>query len=370
MQTPPPIITEMMNAALKAAHMALLRRKEGVMRGRKPDQSWITNGDYQTQQVIEAELHGIAQAHRLEGVRFLMEEQLGGPEPDFAGRGRGYHWVVDPIDGTAGYARMPGEKADPWAISIALEKDGKPVAAVIYEAARQEYGNMPADREAMQPGHPQGTLYWAAAEAPDAHQVTGDFTVSAAPGTDYAQTPVDPGRPDSFRKLRAVPALSVNCRRVRDSIIARDTPIAQNALSRIDSMQYGLPDTGSQTPHHKALCEACGFHAANCAGSSTIVCAALGVAKGSVSACLSSNGGYPWDHSAIRLILEKSGVPVTEYRTGDESTGRRTLIASRDEELFAAMSRTVACLRNARRQPVVTVIDPQEPHRSPPGPGR
>src|SRR5687768_10187860 len=102
---PPAIVKRMIDAALKGAHIALLRRKQGLNVKEKPDGSKVTAGDYQAQQIIEAELKALSPAIELQlgvdQVGFIMEETLG--ERHIPAKRA--NWVVDPIDGTIGYSR-------------------------------------------------------------------------------------------------------------------------------------------------------------------------------------------------------------------------------------------------------------------------
>jgi len=51
----------------------------------------------------------------------------------FTGDGE-YRWIVDPLDGTTNFIHG----VHPFSISIALEKEGEPLAGVVYEAAGRE----------------------------------------------------------------------------------------------------------------------------------------------------------------------------------------------------------------------------------------
>lgn len=343
------VIPQMADAALKAAHIALFRRRQGLQSGQKPDGSEITNGDYQSQQIIEAELRKIMAQHaELADAKFLMEEQMGTAEQDFTGRKSGYHWVVDPIDGTIGYS---GKEHAPWTISIALEKDGETIAAVVYEADRREYS---PDHASITPNAPKGAVYWAASDEPAAHRVAGNITLDSS-GVDYTQMPIDPNNPESFMKLKQVPDLKINWEHKYDEKIDPGTKIMPGAKARIDRMKYDLVSDSPQNRYNKQFTAACGFDSTNSARNTTGVGAALGVAQGTVRA-MTSTGGYPWDHAAVKLILQKSGAEVVEYDTGDEKKGRRTMIASRDPALFQTMQKAIRELTNLSGVPLVRDI--------------
>src|SRR5690606_27905684 len=103
--------------------------------GIKPDNSRVTNGDFQSEQLILDTLSGNAVALRSQPpfngqpFKFLMEEDS---RHDFAGRKQGFTFVIDPIDGTHGYSQNVGDEAYPWAVSIGLEHNGKTIASAVY----------------------------------------------------------------------------------------------------------------------------------------------------------------------------------------------------------------------------------------------
>jgi histidinol-phosphatase len=86
----------------------------------KPDLTPVTEADRAVEEMIR---RGLADARPGDAV---LGEELGttGPAPD---EPVGRRWIVDPIDGTKGYARgIPV-----WATLIALELDGELVAGVV-----------------------------------------------------------------------------------------------------------------------------------------------------------------------------------------------------------------------------------------------
>lgn len=76
-----------------------------------------------------AEVLGNALAESGAPYGMLME---GAVETEGADRTR--RWIVDPMDGTANFQRGMSH----WAVSIALEKDGEIVAAVVYDPVKDE----------------------------------------------------------------------------------------------------------------------------------------------------------------------------------------------------------------------------------------
>ena len=115
-----PIVTVMINAARKAARA--IQRDFGEVEllqvSQKGPADFVTRADRKAEQVVRDEL---ARARPTYG--FLMEEQGA-----VAGTDGQHRWVVDPIDGTTNFIHgIPH-----IAISIALERNGEPVAGVVY----------------------------------------------------------------------------------------------------------------------------------------------------------------------------------------------------------------------------------------------
>ncbi len=80
----------------------------------------------------------------LPGSGFLCEEE------DVADLGHEYVWIIDPIDGTANYARGNAN----CCISIALVKNWRPVAGVVYSPWRGELYSAQAGQGAFCNGRP------------------------------------------------------------------------------------------------------------------------------------------------------------------------------------------------------------------------
>jgi 3'-phosphoadenosine 5'-phosphosulfate (PAPS) 3'-phosphatase len=322
------LIHSMIEAALKAAHIALMRRKQGLNVRIKSDGSRVTSGDYQAQQIIETELRRISIAHDLRDVKFLMEEHLNDLTPDFASRNKGYHWVVDPIDGTYGYSRKLGEKAAPWAVSIALEKDGHTIAAVVYEASEIEFGTKQKDFSAINPNMPQGKIFWAHKSVAHSSRLEGDFRVIPVnPAENYAQRTQKLVGGYELPILAAIPNLSVQYADSTCTILDKRLRLRDGVMPLIDDFY----DDDDEKLKQK-FCLECGFigkdgrrYYTDCYSA---VSGAMHAADGRTDAYVSGKG-YPWDHSAARLILVKSGTPVAEYRVGDGSEERTMLIAGR-----------------------------------------
>ena len=121
-----PLITVMVNAAFKASR-DLIRdfgEVENLQVSRKGPADFVSAADHRAEKTLAAELR---RARPKFG--FLLEE--GGV---IAGDDTSNRWVVDPLDGTTNFLHgLPH-----FAISIGLERDGKPFAGVIYDPIRDE----------------------------------------------------------------------------------------------------------------------------------------------------------------------------------------------------------------------------------------
>ena len=104
--------------AADAISMARFRAADLVVET-KPDLTPVTEADRAVEEMIRARL---ADARPDDGI---LGEEFGGELT--AGGGSERRWIIDPIDGTKGYARgIPV-----WATLIALEVDGDLVAGVV-----------------------------------------------------------------------------------------------------------------------------------------------------------------------------------------------------------------------------------------------
>ncbi|MDD9991946.1 MAG: inositol monophosphatase family protein [Rhodospirillales bacterium] len=121
-----PLVTVMVNAAYKAAR-DLIRdfgEVENLQVSQKGPADFVSAADHRAEKTLVAEL-GRARPR----FGFLLEE--GGA---IAGEDSSNRWVVDPLDGTTNFLHgLPH-----FAISIGLERDGKPYAGVIYDPVRDE----------------------------------------------------------------------------------------------------------------------------------------------------------------------------------------------------------------------------------------
>ena len=302
---PPAIVKRMIDAALKAAHIALLRRKQGLNVKEKSDGSKVTSGDYQAQQIIKAELEKLSPALDallgVENIGFIMEETI--THESFIQASRA-NWVVDPVDGTIGYSRKLGEKPSPWAVSIALVKDGKTIAAAVYEAAAHEYGTSKRDFDDIDPACPQGKIFWADADVRNAYCIEGkegDFSVVPInPRETYAQRTV--ALPDGHELpiLTAIPDLQVHIRHAKVIRLDANTKIKPYAKPLLD------------TPNNKEFAMKCGWKEGDYDICLSAVSGAMRAADGRATAFIATQC-REWDRAAAALILEKSRVPFMEY---------------------------------------------------------
>jgi myo-inositol-1(or 4)-monophosphatase len=118
------LITVMANAAYKAAKRLIrdFGEVEHLQVSRKGPADFVSQADLKAEQTLRAELH---RAHPSYG--FLMEEtgESGATKT---------RWVVDPLDGTSNFLHgIPH-----FCISIGVERDGEPVAGVVYDPTRDE----------------------------------------------------------------------------------------------------------------------------------------------------------------------------------------------------------------------------------------
>lgn len=110
-------------AAEAAMYAAAIRDAGGGVATLKGAQDFLTEADSATERFIRDRL-----ARDFPGEAILGEELGGGAD------GTGPLWVLDPIDGTANFAR----NADRWCVSIGMVLDGRTVLGAIVRHAPQE----------------------------------------------------------------------------------------------------------------------------------------------------------------------------------------------------------------------------------------
>jgi myo-inositol-1(or 4)-monophosphatase len=121
-----PILNVMIATAEKAGRA--LRRDfgeiENLQVSRKGPGDFVTNADLRSEKIIFEELQ-----EARPGYGFILEE--GGV---IEGTDKSHTWIIDPLDGTTNFMHgMPH-----FAISIALERDGKLAAGVVYNPITDE----------------------------------------------------------------------------------------------------------------------------------------------------------------------------------------------------------------------------------------
>lgn len=121
------LLTVMIKAADKAAKS--LKRDFGEVAhlqvSRKGPADFVSTADMQAQRILREEL-----MKARPNFGFLGEEADGVAEAS----DKAERWIVDPLDGTTNFLHAVPH----WAISIAAEREGEIVAAVVYDAAKDE----------------------------------------------------------------------------------------------------------------------------------------------------------------------------------------------------------------------------------------
>ena len=121
-----PAMTMMIRAAEKASR-ALLRdfnEVEHLQVSRKGPSDFVTAADKRSEKILFEELKKARPDYS-----FMMEEsgQIKGNDPDHV-------WIIDPLDGTHNF--MHG--VPHWSISMALERKGEIICALVYDCAKDE----------------------------------------------------------------------------------------------------------------------------------------------------------------------------------------------------------------------------------------
>ncbi|HEX2116369.1 MAG TPA: inositol monophosphatase family protein [Alphaproteobacteria bacterium] len=86
---------------------------------------FVSAADHQAERILKSEL-----SRARPDFGFLMEE--GGEEK---GRDPHHRWVIDPLDGTTNFLHGIPQ----FCVSVALERDGDPIAGVVYDPLRDEF---------------------------------------------------------------------------------------------------------------------------------------------------------------------------------------------------------------------------------------
>ena len=121
-----PVLNVMVNAARKAGR-ALIRdfgELENLQVSLKGPADFVSTADERTERILIEEL-----SRARPGYTFLAEESGVSDGPD-----KSHRWIIDPIDGTTNF--LHGIPI--FAISIALEREGQLVSAVVYNPVVDE----------------------------------------------------------------------------------------------------------------------------------------------------------------------------------------------------------------------------------------
>ncbi len=120
------ILNVMVAAAVKAARRLAhdFGEVENLQVSRKGPADFVSAADQRAEETIRAELERVRP-----GYSFLMEES-----GEAIGRDRQHRWIVDPLDGTTNFLHGIPQ----FAISIALERQGRLAAAVVYDPIADE----------------------------------------------------------------------------------------------------------------------------------------------------------------------------------------------------------------------------------------
>ncbi len=124
---PASALMNVMTKAARKAGRALSRdfgEVEHLQVATKGHADFVSRADHRAEKIIYEEL-----AHARPHYNFLMEER-----GIVEGSDKTHRWIVDPLDGTTNYLHGIPQ----FAISIALERDGKLVAGLIYNPVMDE----------------------------------------------------------------------------------------------------------------------------------------------------------------------------------------------------------------------------------------
>lgn len=113
-----------------AARLAILPKfvsGQRVMVELKSPGEEVTAADRESEAILAEAL-----THLIPGARIIGEEAAGADPGLLSGLGRGTCWIIDPLDGTANFARGTG----PFGIMVALIDNGEPVGGWILDPLR------------------------------------------------------------------------------------------------------------------------------------------------------------------------------------------------------------------------------------------
>ena len=131
-------LTENIISIVKEAS-AYMKREGFSVKEKGSIENIVTSSDLAVQEFLTGKLVGL-----LPGSGFLCEEE------DLRDLNHEYVWIIDPIDGTANYARGN----ENCCISVALVRNWTPVLGVVYSPWRQELYSAEAGKGAFCNGRP------------------------------------------------------------------------------------------------------------------------------------------------------------------------------------------------------------------------
>ena len=118
------IIDGLVDTFLKAGEISLELRKKGLIKEIKPDNTPVTNGDIEVNNIITRKIKDITP-----GVTIISEET----STNKLKENLKTFWLIDPIDGTSEYIH----NKDEFTLNAALIIDNKPEIGLIYAPAKK-----------------------------------------------------------------------------------------------------------------------------------------------------------------------------------------------------------------------------------------
>ena len=126
------VVQNLIDTFIKAGEMSIDLRKEGLIKKKKLDNTFVSNGDLEVNQIITEKIKKLTPQ-----IPIVSEES----SQNKANYNLLNFWLVDPIDGTHNYIN----NLDEFTINAGLIIDRKPVAGLIYAPAKKRmfysYGN-------------------------------------------------------------------------------------------------------------------------------------------------------------------------------------------------------------------------------------
>ncbi len=118
------IVRDLIDTFLKAGEVSIKLRKNGLIKEIKSDNTPVTNGDLEVNQIISKEIKKITPS-----IPIISEET----SDNKSTKNLDNFWLIDPIDGTYDYINNLEE----FTINAGLILDKKPAAGLIYAPAKK-----------------------------------------------------------------------------------------------------------------------------------------------------------------------------------------------------------------------------------------